>query len=63
MMELLLEQGTDVNAVDSAGRTALHLACQRSSCSNAVLLLISHKVRNPTFDLKTLAQSPDTVAD
>ena len=49
MMELLLAQGADVNAVDSAGRSALHLACQRSFCANAVLLLISHKASQETF--------------
>lgn len=45
MIELLLELGVDVNAVDSAGRSALHLACQRSACARAVLILINHKVR------------------
>ena len=44
MMEVLVEQGANVNAVDSAGRSALHMACQRSASANAALLLVNHKV-------------------
>ena len=40
-MEMLLEQGVDVNASDTAGRGALHLACSEGHC-RAVKFLLSN---------------------
>ena len=50
MIELLVGEGADVSAQDSAGRTPLHLAAQRGTV-DTVLLLTSHKVR---FTLESL---------
>lgn len=57
MVNLLLAQGCDVNAIDSSGRTALHAACKASYASPDILrTLLEHGAKINALD--KLGRSP-----
>jgi ankyrin repeat protein len=54
-VEKLLNEGSDVNAVDKGGRTAMHLiaaeGCDRDTCEEIINSLLRHEARVDAEDL------------